>query len=429
VTPRASHKRAKLPSIVSDYLSRLEANAKAETEAIIERAISDALHLDIPDLWDQRELATSYWILLMTGGNQEEEMSIATAILTWKAFLAKDFALVRCIQTSDTREFACCQSRIGLIQCPTLVLSNSLNVESFISLGPELLFKLNSILGCMHRFLTAVHQLIVSERSLREVDALIRTDRFWSTIRLDHRGLQESVLSAIIPSWRRVSSRKGNAKRRQPGQKRWIPGAFSELATLIDPNAVELRPIWHALEQALGCPPSQVIADSCSGGVRDVASTLYEVTRCTTGLQYDWEPANPGEVHQEVRLAGEVLRSGVATCLDLALLYAALLERAHMAPAVFLLDTGDGWHALGGFFNNDSHAQTPVVLTEPGSIRQLIRSGDVLPIETTFLAAAKGKKKTYTQACKEGVRLVANTQPIALINVLAARYQGIKPPQ
>jgi hypothetical protein len=398
-------------------------------EALFQRVISDALKLDISDLWEQRELAMSYWLLLMTGVNQEEEIRIANALLLWKALLAKDGALVRCIQTSDRREFACCQSRFGPIDCPTLVISDSSNVESFVSVGPELLYELASSAGCLQRFLSRIHHSIETGASLRDVEAAIRGRTLWASLKLDFDTVKHSVASAVTPSWKRDRIPPRRAMRHRSAKLRWIPGDFSNLATLVDRNADELAPILQTVGQTLGCGIGDLLSRSDATHARKVPKAIYEAVCCTTNVHYDWEPATPGENDQEVRLAGKLLKDKVGTCLDLALLYAALLERAHSAPAVLVVDTGDVWHSIGAFFDRGAHDATPLVLTDAKAIRELVRRGALIPVETTGLSTNKGTKKTYEEACEEGTKLLTTARPLALVNILVARNRGFKPPE
>src|SRR3712207_5456171 len=96
-----SHKRSKQASLhpeVLAYLAKLQADERAHLEALFQTTLSESRKLDIIDLWEQRELAVSFWILLTTGVNQDEEMDIARTLLFWKAFFAKDASLVRCVQ-------------------------------------------------------------------------------------------------------------------------------------------------------------------------------------------------------------------------------------------------------------------------------------------------------------------------------------------
>jgi len=113
----------------------------------------------------------------------------------------------------------------------------------------------------------------------------------------------------------------------------------------------------------------------------------------------------------------------------MALLYAAALERAHLAPALLILELKQGWHAIGGFFDNESDSALPSVLADAAVIRDLVMTGRLIPVETTGLSATQGRKKSYIDAYEAAQSLVSTTRPLALANVLAARRNGVRPPE
>jgi len=209
----------------------------------------------------------------------------------------------------------------------------------------------------------------------------------------------------------------------------YVPGDYASLPGLVDRNAPELEPVLQSARQALGCTFAEVLKRNYATGVRDLAAAIYEAVRCTVPLQYDYEPANPGEVYQEVRLAREVLESKIGTCLDLALLYAALLERAHLAPAIFFVDRNGEWHAIGGFFDNRLESSTMQVVSDIQLIAKMVNTGSLILVETTGLCPMKGKKKTYIEAVEQGALIFTNARALAVVDVLAARNNGLKPPE
>src|SRR4051812_29822872 len=112
-----------LPREVASYLDKLEAEERAHLEALFQATLAQSRFLDILDLWDQGQLARSFWVLLTTGVNQTEEMEIAKTLLFWKAFFAQETSRVRCVQSSERRELACCSMRFGPLSYPTLTVS------------------------------------------------------------------------------------------------------------------------------------------------------------------------------------------------------------------------------------------------------------------------------------------------------------------
>jgi len=239
------------------------------------------------------------------------------------------------------------------------------------------------------------------------------------------------MLSSVQPALGMVLSSLGVAllcgqvsRRRRP---RWRVGEVEELVKLVDRDAPELDPVLNMARRALGAGFGGILNSSGSAAVPDVAAAIYDALRCGYDIRYDYEPANPGEEEQEVRPAGEVLREGVGTCLDLVLLYAALLERAHVAPAVIVVLTGAGqWHALGGYFVDAQHVGYDVIVTE-GDVRDLVSSGALAVVEVTGISAVEGRKRPFAWACEEGRKVLQEAKLVKLLDVLAARDEGLLP--
>jgi len=173
-----------LPPEYRDLLDKLEAAEREKIEVIFQRALQAVRELTISDLWEQPELAVTYWILLLSGVNQEEEMEIAKILLVWKAFIAKDSAQVLCIPHSDRENFKCCSGIFGAVKTPTLVLSNSRDMDEAILVDPQLLFTLAAQKGGLQRFLTEIHSSIENGNSLRDIDRQLRSERFWAGMKL-----------------------------------------------------------------------------------------------------------------------------------------------------------------------------------------------------------------------------------------------------
>lgn len=208
----------------------------------------------------------------------------------------------------------------------------------------------------------------------------------------------------------------------------WMPGNFADLARFIDRESSELNTIVNAARRALGCGFAEVLAKEHATGVCKVATVIYGAVLFHASLKYEAPPANPEDARQEVRLARQVLSGGFATCLDLALLYAALLESANLAPAIVLVELKNAWHAMGGFFDRGSETKTAQVVMNPLLIRQLIKNQLLILVETTGLSEINGQKKDYDQACKEALRYLEDDRPLVLVNVVAARRMGFRPP-
>jgi hypothetical protein len=236
---------------------------------------------------------------------------------------------------------------------------------------------------------------------------------------------QASLVAALVLRATQVQPGVSTSPR---AKRHWLPGEFAQLAALVDRDCPELEPMLVTARKALGSSFEATIATEHATGFRSVAEAVYNAALAAS-LQYEFEPATPGAKRQEVRLAREVLAGGYGTCLDLALLYAALLERAHVVPAVIFVKKETAWHALGGFFDGPFEPAAPGVLEDVAAIRKMVEAGSLIAVESTGLAAARGKKKKYSQACAEGKAAVENNVPLAAVNILRSRRDGVKPPE
>ena len=184
---------ALLPPEYRSLLSKFEAEERTKIESIFQKALQAARDVTVSNLWEQPELAVSYWILLLSGANLEEEMEIAQALLIWKAFIAKDSALVLCIPHSDRDQFKCCSSSFGVVKTPSLVFSDSRDMYGYIKIDPQLLFNLVGRKGGLQRFLTEIHSSIENGNSLRGIETQLRTERFWTGMKLAYAEIKDLI--------------------------------------------------------------------------------------------------------------------------------------------------------------------------------------------------------------------------------------------
>jgi hypothetical protein len=192
-----NEKNTLLPPEYQAILSELDSNKREQIEVFFQMALLAVKQpLTVSDFWEQPELTTTYWILLLSGVNQEEEMDVAKTLLIWKAFIAKDSAMVLCVPHSDREQFKCCSSKFGAVKTPTLVLSDSRNMDNSIIIDSQLLLTLSSNKGNLQRFLTEVHSIIENGGTLYDVDSQLRTEQFWKGLKLVYSEVK-SLLSFV----------------------------------------------------------------------------------------------------------------------------------------------------------------------------------------------------------------------------------------
>ncbi len=183
------------------YFEQLKSDERALAEAAFQKALQDSRQVHVLDLWEEPELADSSWLLLLTGINQQGEMEIASGLLSWKAFLAKRSARLACVPSSELAEFRHCSSKFGVVNCPTLVFSDTIDMSSFVKIGPELLFALAKQEGSLQRFLTKIQTLLENGANIAEVKRAIFSEQFWSSLRFvykEMKGLLSLSVEAVV---------------------------------------------------------------------------------------------------------------------------------------------------------------------------------------------------------------------------------------
>lgn len=156
--------------------------------------------------------------------------------------------------------------------------------------------------------------------------------------------------------------------------------------------------------------------------VWELASALWSAV-LQKKLHYALPPASFEHTGQKVRSPGQVLDAGLATCLDLALLFAACLEQANLNP-VLVFTRG---HAFVGVWLNKESFDTAVV-DDATAVRKRLKLQEMLVFETTL--AAQGQPVRFTQALAQGERQLADTEDAQferLVDIRRARMARIRP--
>lgn len=140
-------------------------------------------------------------------------------------------------------------------------------------------------------------------------------------------------------------------------------------------------------------------------------------------LNYALPPASFEHTGQKVRSPSQVLDGGLATCLDLALMFAACLEQAHLNP-LLIFTRG---HAFVGMWLRDEEFSTSVV-DDITAVRKRLKLQEMLVFETTL--AAQGQAVSFSQAIANANRQLSEEEEDKfelVIDVKRARMSRIKP--
>ena len=156
--------------------------------------------------------------------------------------------------------------------------------------------------------------------------------------------------------------------------------------------------------------------------VYELASAIWSATTALR-LTYAEPPASFELQGQKVRSPSAVLETGLGTCLDTALLFAAALEQAGLYP-VLVLTRG---HAFAGVWLQPQEFAT-LLVQDASALRKRVDLRELVLFETTL--AVGSRPSGFTQAQAEAGRQIAEDREadfVMAVDVRRARMQRIKP--
>lgn len=157
-------------------------------------------------------------------------------------------------------------------------------------------------------------------------------------------------------------------------------------------------------------------------GVWKQVSALYSTISAQT-LQYSEPPASFGTDGQKIRTPERVLETRVATCLDLAMLFASCLEQAGLRPVVLMKDG----HAWVGVWLHSTCFPDPLT-DDVQAVRKRVDSGEFLVFETTGVAQHHSYRPSLRIAVEQGhAHLLEEGSFRYAVDVHRARELQIKP--
>lgn len=141
------------------------------------------------------------------------------------------------------------------------------------------------------------------------------------------------------------------------------------------------------------------------------------------GLTYAVPPASFETTGQKIRLPSDIRHTGLSTCLDTALLFAATFEQAGLHPVVVFTEG----HAFAGAWLQPAWFPT-LTVDDPLVVRKAKDLRELVLFETTMATA--GHPLPFTKAISEANRQIAEEHDpkfIYALDVHQARKRGIQP--
>ena len=194
------------------------------------------------------------------------------------------------------------------------------------------------------------------------------------------------------------------------------------LAAFVTPNHPALASVLVGAREVLRGRGEGGSIDGYQSGSRSRAALLAEACFAALaghGIGYISPPASFERAGQRVRLADQVLRERLGTCLDLSLVLAGLWEQAGLNPLILLLKD----HALPALWTHNEHFPEPVV-DEVSRVRKGVELGELVVVESTVLTH---EDRSFTRAVAAASRRLAGAESMHAVDIRTARRLGIRP--
>lgn len=196
------------------------------------------------------------------------------------------------------------------------------------------------------------------------------------------------------------------------------------LAAFVTPNLSVMEQLLSNTAQLLGKRTASSALDGYQAKskkrVYEILDAIYESVR-EQQICYSNPPASFEQTGQRIRFGNQLLKSKLGTCLDLALLFAALAEQAGLNPLI-LMHKG---HAYVGCWLIDESFSDPAT-DDLQSIRKREELEELLVFETTLVCDGKGADFTRAVAAAKEHLCLDDVFQYA-IDIHRARSSRIRP--
>lgn len=205
------------------------------------------------------------------------------------------------------------------------------------------------------------------------------------------------------------------------------PGAMicpNLLASFVTPNspsiAVLLNRAAFILKDWTGESALNGYQTKDADRAKKMAAAIFEAIR-ELKVVYCEPPASFENSGQRIRLADEVVKTKLATCIDCAALYASCLEAVGLYP-LLVLTKG---HAFAGVWLV-SDTLPDSVYDEPSLLSKHIGLHDIVLVETTCFT--EGNEGDFDRVCELGTRHLDKADEfVCVVDVARCRFTGVRP--
>ncbi len=210
--------------------------------------------------------------------------------------------------------------------------------------------------------------------------------------------------------------------RNQWGGLRHIPDMT---AAFVQPNDPAVERLLKQTAELLRLSDKPSSLDGYEGGSKrawQLASAVWGAV-ARMKLDYALPPASFEQSGQKVRSPSQIADTGLATCMDLTLLFCAALEQIGLNP-VIVFTRG---HAFAGLWLKPEEFTTALV-DDVTAVRKRVKLQELVLFETTLVT--QNPIPSFSYAVERGAKQIAEDAESAfemLLDIRRARLQRIKP--
>lgn len=197
------------------------------------------------------------------------------------------------------------------------------------------------------------------------------------------------------------------------------------VAAFVQPNDPAVERLLKQAAEILRKNGKNPALDGYKGGSKrawELTSSIWSAA-AAMGLDYALPPASFEHTGQKIRGPAQIVESGLATCLDLALLFCSAIEQAGLNP---LLVFTKG-HAFAGVWLKPEEFSTTVV-DDVTALRKRVKLKELVLFETTVVTHRPAPMFSYS--AQLGAQQISEEQEEAFelaVDIRRARLQRIKP--
>ena len=197
------------------------------------------------------------------------------------------------------------------------------------------------------------------------------------------------------------------------------------VAAFVQPNEPAIDRLLKKATDVLRDHGKYAALDGYKGGAKrawELASAIWGAV-VAMKLDYALPPASFEHTGQKIRSSGQIADSGLATCLDLALLFCSAIEQVGLNP-IIIFTRG---HAFAGVWLKAEEFSTAVV-DDVTALRKRVKLKELVLFETTLVT--QRPPVSFLYATEHGAGQIAEEKAEFFelaVDVRRARLQRIKP--